>query len=56
MAAATSMLLWGLVEYGAAYKSTGLMDDMLDCVRWSLDYFLKAHTEKFVFYGQASVF
>ncbi|CAG5128377.1 unnamed protein product [Candidula unifasciata] len=46
------MLLWGLVEFGSAYKSTGLLDDVLDSVRWSLDYFLKAHTEKFVFYGQ----
>lgn len=55
MAAATTMLLWGLVDYVDAYKSSSQLDDMWDCVRWSLDYFLKAHTRRFIFYGQASI-
>ncbi|KAI8795234.1 endoglucanase 4, partial [Biomphalaria glabrata] len=52
MASATTLLLWGLVEYPDSYKSSGLLDDMRDCVRWPLDYFIKAHPQKYVFYGQ----
>ncbi|XP_059141479.1 endoglucanase E-4-like [Physella acuta] len=52
MASASSMLLWGLVEYPDAYRSSGILEDMRDCVRWPLDYFIKAHPEKYVFYGQ----
>ncbi|XP_036363854.1 endoglucanase E-4-like [Octopus sinensis] len=52
MASATTILLWGLVEFREAYEKTGLIKDMLDCVRWPLDYFLKAHTMKYEFYVQ----
>ncbi|GAB1606008.1 uncharacterized protein LOC115217910 [Argonauta hians] len=52
MASATTVLLWGLVEFREAYERTGLLKDMLDCVRWPLDYFLKAHTMKYEFYVQ----
>ncbi|XP_005099629.1 endoglucanase 4 [Aplysia californica] len=52
MAAASTMLLWGLVEFPDAYRSAGLLDDMRDCVRWPLDYFIKAHTKKYEFYAQ----
>ncbi|KAK7463187.1 hypothetical protein BaRGS_00038246, partial [Batillaria attramentaria] len=41
MASATSMLLLGLVEFGDAYRAVNLLDDMHDCVRWPLDYFIK---------------
>ncbi|CAL1542597.1 unnamed protein product, partial [Lymnaea stagnalis] len=52
MAAASSLLLWGLIEYPDAYKASGILDDMRDCVRWPLDYFIKAHADKYVFYAQ----
>ncbi|XP_076451420.1 uncharacterized protein LOC143287344 [Babylonia areolata] len=52
MAAATSMLLLGLTHFPQAYNTTGLLRDMYDCVRWPLDYFLKAHTSRYEFYAQ----
>jgi hypothetical protein len=55
MAGATSMLLLGLYEFKDAYESVGLLDDMLDCVKWPLDYFMKAHTSQYEFYAQVRI-
>ena len=52
MAGATTMLLLGLIEFRDAYVSIDLLDDMYDCVKWPLDYFLKAHTSQYEFYAQ----
>ena len=52
MAYSTAVLAWGLVEYRDAYQASGELDNMLDCIKWPLDYFIKAHTAKFEFYGQ----
>ena len=55
MASSVTVLAWGLVEYRDAYQSAGELNAMLDCIKWPLDYFIKAHTTKFEFYGQVSV-
>ena len=55
MASATTMLLLGLVEFKDAYESVGLLEDMYDCVRWPLDYFMKAHTSPYEFYAMVSI-
>ncbi|GFO42609.1 endoglucanase [Plakobranchus ocellatus] len=52
MASSVTMLLYGLLEFPEAYSSASLLDDVRDCVKWPLDYFLKAHTDKYGFYGQ----
>ena len=52
MAYSTTVLTWGLLEYRDAYQASGELADMLDCIKWPLDYFIKAHTSKFEFYGQ----
>ena len=54
MAGATTLLLWSLVEFREAYEKNGLLKDMLDCVKWPLEYFLKAHTLKYEFYAQVN--
>ncbi|GFR83741.1 endoglucanase [Elysia marginata] len=46
------MLLWGLVTFPQAYSSVDLLDEVRDSVKWPLDYFVKAHTDKYSFYGQ----
>lgn len=43
MAATSTMLAWGGVEYSEAYKSAGQFDELLEAVKWGTDYFLKAH-------------
>ena len=54
LASTVTVLAWGLVEYRSAYKDAGELDAMLDCIKWPLDYFIKAHPSKFEFYGQVS--
>ena len=43
MAATSTMLAWGGVEYESAYKQAGQLDELLDAVKWGTDYFLKSH-------------
>ena len=52
MASSVTVLAWGLIQYRSAYQAAGELDNMLDCIKWPLDYFIKAHTAKFEFYGQ----
>ena len=54
MASSVTVLAWGLVEYRDAYKAAGELDNALDSIKWVTDYFIKAHTAKFEFYGQVS--
>lgn len=51
MAVATSFLAWGLVDFGNGY-SRGQAIKARDAIKWSTDYFLKAHTGKNEFYAQ----
>ena len=55
MASATTVLLWGLIEFRDAYSRAGELDNMLNSVRWPLDYFLKAKTGTNEFYAQVSL-
>ncbi|OXA51379.1 endoglucanase E-4 [Folsomia candida] len=48
----TTVLNWGIVDYKQGYESAGELQNALDAVKWSLDYFIKAHPSDFVFYGQ----
>ena len=51
MAYSVTMLSWGLVEYRDAYKAAGELPYGLDCIKWPLDYFIKAHVGEHKFYG-----
>lgn len=55
MAASAAVLAWGAVEYGEAYQAAGEMENMRTAVKWATDYFLKAHVEPNVFYGQVGL-
>lgn len=56
MAASTTMLTWGVLEYHDAYVKSGQLDEALDAIKWATDYFLKAHISDGqttqAFYGQ----
>ncbi|MFS1512083.1 glycoside hydrolase family 9 protein [Chengkuizengella sp. SCS-71B] len=52
MAASTTMLAWSVYEYREAYEQTNQLDEILDNIKWVTDYFIKAHPEPNVLYGQ----
>lgn len=43
MAWSSSLLTWGLINYWDVYEVTGELNRMLDCIKWPLDYIIKAH-------------
>jgi endoglucanase len=43
---------WGLIEYFEGYEQAGQTQFAYEAVRWSLDYFIKAHPSPNEFYGQ----
>lgn len=54
MAATTTILSWGLLRYKDAYTHSGQLDNMYDCIRWSLEWLLKCHTGTNELYVQVS--
>lgn len=52
MAYSVTVLTWGLLRYNDAYVAAGEYKNMLACIKWPLDYFMKAHTSKYEFYAQ----
>jgi endoglucanase len=52
MAAAATMLAWGVVEYREGYERSGQLEYILDNIKWATDYFMKAHTSPNVLWGQ----
>ncbi|CAF3760770.1 unnamed protein product [Rotaria sordida] len=52
MAAFTTLLAWGVIDYKDAYVKSDEFDQVLQALRWSTDYFIKAHVSEREFYGQ----
>ena len=48
----TTVLNYGLLEAKAGYEAAGQLQQGLGVVKWSLDYFIKAHVAPNEFYGQ----
>jgi hypothetical protein len=42
-ASALTMLSWGAATYKQAYEKSGQLDEILDTIRWGVDYLLKSH-------------
>jgi len=51
-AAFTTMLNYGVIASRQAYEATGQISYVYEQLRWSLDYFIKAHPSPNEFYGQ----
>lgn len=44
MAFSTTVLAWGMVDFQTGYVNAYQWDNALDMLKWTTDYFLKAHT------------
>lgn len=52
MAFTATMLGWGMVDFLEGYETAGQVDYGLAAIKWATDYFIKAHTDTYEFYGQ----
>jgi hypothetical protein len=52
MAAMTTIIGWGLIENREGYAAAGELANGQAALKWSLDYFIKAHPSSNVLYGQ----
>lgn len=52
MAWSTTTLIWGMINYRDAYKNAWIWPKALGQVKWTLDYFVKCHTDKHTLYVQ----
>ncbi|XP_033764174.1 endoglucanase G-like [Pecten maximus] len=44
MSASVTILAWGFLQYADAYEAAGQTEYMYDCIRWPLEWLVKAHT------------
>jgi hypothetical protein len=52
MAFTVTMMSWGILEYGRQMAAAGELHNAMDAVKWGTDYFIKAHPEPEVLYGE----
>ncbi|GJM94886.1 hypothetical protein PR202_ga11569 [Eleusine coracana subsp. coracana] len=52
MAFTVTMMSWGILEYGKQMSAAGELQNAMDAVKWGTDYFIKAHPEPDVLYGE----
>ncbi|WP_232522373.1 glycoside hydrolase family 9 protein [Marinimicrobium alkaliphilum] len=55
MAATTTLLAWGGVDYREAYEASGQLPHLLNNLRFVNDYFINAHVSPNEFYGQVGL-
>lgn len=56
MASTTTLLAWGLLSYGEAYRAAGQLQVADQALRWAADYFIKCHVAPDELYGQVGDF
>ncbi|KAI3728550.1 hypothetical protein L6452_17187 [Arctium lappa] len=52
MAYSVTMLSWGAIEYGRSMMDLNQMGHVLNAIKWGTDYFIKAHSQPNVLWGQ----
>nr|GMD01591.1 endoglucanase 6-like [Ipomoea batatas] len=52
MAFTVTMMSWSIIEYGKQMAASGELGHAMDAVKWGTDYFIKAHPEPNVLYGE----
>ena len=55
MAFTVTMLSWSIIEYGKQMAASGELGHAMDAVKWGTDYFIKAHPQPDVLYGEVSL-
>ncbi|XP_002739246.1 uncharacterized protein LOC100366322 [Saccoglossus kowalevskii] len=51
MAYSATVLAWGFIDFEDAYEAAGEVDNMLACLKWFSDYFIKCHTQEHELYA-----
>lgn len=54
MAASTTLLAWGALDFQSGYKASGEMNQTLNTIKWATDYFIKCHTGTNELYAQVN--
>lgn len=54
MAYSVTMLAWGAIEFSKEITDLNQMGHTLWAIKWGTDYFIKAHTQPNVLWGQVS--
>ncbi|RAL50995.1 hypothetical protein DM860_005351 [Cuscuta australis] len=52
MAFTVTMMSWSIIEYGRQMSAAGELHNALEAVKWGTDYFIKAHPQPYVLYGE----
>ncbi|CAN0841026.1 Endoglucanase 6 [Linum grandiflorum] len=52
MAFTVTMMSWSIIEYGKQMAASGELRNAMEAVKWGTDYFIKAHPEPNVLYGE----
>ncbi|KAK2664272.1 hypothetical protein Ddye_002846 [Dipteronia dyeriana] len=52
MAFTVTMMSWSIIEYGKQMASSGELTNAMEAIKWGTDYFIKAHPEPNVLYGE----
>ena len=52
MAYSITVLAYGGITFKDGYVDAGQFENLLDALKWGTDFFIKAHPEKYVLYGQ----
>jgi hypothetical protein len=56
MAFTVTMLAWGAIEFGDDIADAGEWRHALEAIKWGTDYFVKAHTERFVYWAEVRTY
>ncbi|PQQ16758.1 endoglucanase 6 [Prunus yedoensis var. nudiflora] len=54
MAFTVTMMSWSIIEYGKQMAASGELGHAMEAVKWGTDYFIKAHPEPYVLYGEVA--
>lgn len=52
MAASTTLLAWGAIDYSKGYAAAGQTQATLNTIKWATDYFIKCHVSPNELYAQ----
>lgn len=56
MAFTVTMMSWSIIEYGKQMAASGELGHAMEAVKWGTDYFIKAHPQPDVLYGEVPKF
>jgi hypothetical protein len=52
MAFTVTMLAWGAIDFADDVQAAGEWGHTLEAIKWGTDYFVKAHTQPFVYWAE----